>query len=115
MHLGNVTAKEGNELGLALRWSYGSVFGIWHRLLHVIPLRTSKWSAGIHPPVGRPAPRTRDAELGPTARGPGRAARAVGGDLIPTLDPITGMRINHPGEQCSDLMTSRTAGVMMSS
>ena len=27
MHLGNVTAKEDNELGLALRWSYGSVFG----------------------------------------------------------------------------------------
>jgi uncharacterized membrane protein YagU involved in acid resistance len=34
MHLGNVTAKEDNELGLALRWSYGSVFGIWHGLLH---------------------------------------------------------------------------------
>ena len=33
MHLGNVTAKEDNELGLALRWSYGSVFGIWHGLL----------------------------------------------------------------------------------
>jgi uncharacterized membrane protein YagU involved in acid resistance len=34
MHLGHVTAKEDNELGLALRWSYGSVFGIWHGLLH---------------------------------------------------------------------------------
>ena len=34
MHLGKVTAKEDNELGLALRWSYGSVFGIWHGLLH---------------------------------------------------------------------------------
>ena len=33
MHLGRVTAKEDNELGLALRWSYGSVFGIWHGLL----------------------------------------------------------------------------------
>jgi len=34
MHLGKVTDKEDNELGLALRWSYGSVFGIWHGLLH---------------------------------------------------------------------------------
>jgi hypothetical protein len=33
MHLRNVTAGEENELGLALRWSYGSVFGIWHGLL----------------------------------------------------------------------------------
>ena len=33
MHLGHVTAREENELGLALRWSYGSVFGVWHGLL----------------------------------------------------------------------------------
>lgn len=33
MHLGHVTAREENELGLALRWSYGSVFGIWHGIL----------------------------------------------------------------------------------
>jgi hypothetical protein len=33
MHLGNVTPGEENELGLALRWSYGSVFGIWHGFL----------------------------------------------------------------------------------
>ena len=33
MHLGHVTAREEKELGLALRWSYGSVFGIWHGLL----------------------------------------------------------------------------------
>lgn len=34
MHLGHVTDREENELGLALRWGYGSVFGIWHGLLH---------------------------------------------------------------------------------
>ena len=34
MHLGKVTDKEDNEIGLALRWSYGSVFGVWHGLLH---------------------------------------------------------------------------------
>ena len=34
MHLGKVTDKEDNEIGLALRWSYGSVFGIWHGMLH---------------------------------------------------------------------------------
>jgi uncharacterized membrane protein YagU involved in acid resistance len=33
MHLGHVTAKEENELGLTLRWSYGSAFGLWHGLL----------------------------------------------------------------------------------
>jgi len=33
MHLPHVTAREENELGLALRWSYGSVFGIWHGIL----------------------------------------------------------------------------------
>ena len=30
MHLPHVTAREENELGLALRWSYGSLFGVWH-------------------------------------------------------------------------------------
>lgn len=33
MHLGRVTDREDNELGLALRWSYGSAFGIWHGFL----------------------------------------------------------------------------------
>lgn len=33
MHLPAVTNREENELGLALRWSYGSIFGIWHGLL----------------------------------------------------------------------------------
>ncbi len=34
MHLGKVTGREEHELGTALRWSYGSAFGIWHGLLH---------------------------------------------------------------------------------
>jgi hypothetical protein len=33
MHLPHVTAREENELGLALRWGYGSVFGLWHGIL----------------------------------------------------------------------------------
>jgi hypothetical protein len=33
MHLPHVTAREENELGLILRWSYGSVFGLWHGVL----------------------------------------------------------------------------------
>jgi hypothetical protein len=33
MHLPHVTAREENELGLALRWSYGSAFGLWHGVL----------------------------------------------------------------------------------
>src|SRR6516162_6605133 len=34
MHLPHVTAREEDELGFALRWSYGSVFGLWHGWLH---------------------------------------------------------------------------------
>jgi hypothetical protein len=34
MHLPHVTDSEENELGLALRWSYGSAFGLWHGILH---------------------------------------------------------------------------------
>lgn len=33
MHLPHVTRREDRELGWALRWSYGSVFGVWHGLL----------------------------------------------------------------------------------
>ena len=33
MHLPNVTNREEHELGLGLRWSYGSAFGIWHGVL----------------------------------------------------------------------------------
>jgi hypothetical protein len=33
MHLGHVTAREEHDLGMALRWGYGSAFGIWHGLL----------------------------------------------------------------------------------
>ena len=33
MHLPHVTAREDRELGLLLRWGYGSVFGIWHGTL----------------------------------------------------------------------------------
>ena len=33
MHLPHVTDREENELGLALRWSYGSAFGLLHGVL----------------------------------------------------------------------------------
>lgn len=33
MHLSNVTDREEHELALALRWGYGSAFGLWHGLL----------------------------------------------------------------------------------
>jgi hypothetical protein len=33
MHLPHVTAREEQDLGLALRWTYGSAFGLWHGLL----------------------------------------------------------------------------------
>ena len=34
MHLPHVTARGDRDLGLALRWSYGSAFGLWHGALH---------------------------------------------------------------------------------
>lgn len=33
MHLPHVTAREEKDVGWALRWSYGSAFGLWHGLL----------------------------------------------------------------------------------
>jgi hypothetical protein len=33
MHLPHVTDREEEDLGLLLRWSYGSAFGLWHGLL----------------------------------------------------------------------------------
>ena len=33
MHLPHVTGREDRELGLLLRWTYGSAFGLWHGLL----------------------------------------------------------------------------------
>src|ERR1700754_516270 len=34
MHLPHVTDREAGELGTALRWGYGSAFGLAHGLLH---------------------------------------------------------------------------------
>jgi hypothetical protein len=33
LHLPQVSAREEEDLGLLLRWSYGSAFGLWHGLL----------------------------------------------------------------------------------
>jgi hypothetical protein len=33
LRLSSVTRREEYDLGLALRWSYGSVFGLWHGML----------------------------------------------------------------------------------
>ncbi len=33
MHLGHVTNREERDLGMLLRWGYGSAFGLWHGLL----------------------------------------------------------------------------------
>lgn len=38
LHLHNVTDRGDEELGLALRWGYGSAFGLWHGALRkVVP------------------------------------------------------------------------------
>jgi hypothetical protein len=34
MHLPHVTARDEHDLGLALRWGYGSAFGLLHGVLH---------------------------------------------------------------------------------
>jgi hypothetical protein len=33
LNLEHVTARETDDLGLLLRWSYGSIFGVWHGFL----------------------------------------------------------------------------------
>jgi hypothetical protein len=33
MHLSHVTDREDEDLGLILRWTYGSAFGLWHGVL----------------------------------------------------------------------------------
>lgn len=33
MHFASVSPREENELGLGLRWTYGSAFGIWRGVL----------------------------------------------------------------------------------
>jgi len=33
LHLGQVSGREDYELGMILRWGYGSAFGLWHGLL----------------------------------------------------------------------------------
>src|SRR3954451_10385918 len=43
MHLPHVTAREEEELGLFLRWSYGSLFGLWHGTLR--RLMPEPWAA----------------------------------------------------------------------
>ena len=36
LHLPNVTDREDAELGSALRWGYGSAFGLWHGTLRKV-------------------------------------------------------------------------------
>ena len=33
LHLGSVSDRTESELGTAMRWGYGSVFGLWHGIL----------------------------------------------------------------------------------
>ena len=43
MHLASVTDREDEELGLALRWGYGSAFGLWHGALRRVV--SEPWAA----------------------------------------------------------------------
>ncbi len=43
LHLPNVTDREDEELGLALRWGYGSAFGVWHGTLRF--MMPEPWAA----------------------------------------------------------------------
>jgi hypothetical protein len=46
MHLGHVTDREDRDLGLLLRWGYGSAFGLAHGLLH--RRVREPWAAAAH-------------------------------------------------------------------
>src|SRR6201999_3831696 len=45
MHLPHVTAREDQDLGLLLRWTYGSAFGLWHGVLR--RRVGGPWASGI--------------------------------------------------------------------
>ena len=50
MHLPQVTDRGDKELGLILRWSYGSMFGLWHGLLRRVvpePLASAAFGATL--------------------------------------------------------------------
>src|SRR4051812_14869466 len=66
MHLPHVTDREDHELGLMLRWSYGSAFGLMHGALHRVV--REPWASAVFggtlmtatvtlfPLLGRPPP-----------------------------------------------------------
>jgi hypothetical protein len=84
MHLPHVTAREDRDLGLALRWSYGSAFGLLHGALR----RTvgEPWASAafggtlmtatltLFPLLGRTPP--------PWRWGPGVVATSVGTHVV---------------------------------
>jgi hypothetical protein len=45
LHLPHVTAREDRELGLALRWGYGSAFGLLHGVLR--RSMREPWASGV--------------------------------------------------------------------
>ena len=70
MHLPHVTEREEYDLGLLLRWSYGSAFGLWHGTLRRIVPEPSA-SVGFRRDAD-----DRDADAVPVAR-PHSAAVAL--------------------------------------
>jgi hypothetical protein len=66
MHLHQVTAREDRDLGLILRWSYGSAFGLFHGILRRVlrePLASAAFGAtlmtatlSLFPLLGRTPP-----------------------------------------------------------
>src|SRR4051812_8897974 len=71
MHLPHVTARGDQDLGLLLRWSYGSAFGLWHGALH--RMVREPWARRL-----RRHAHDRDIDAVPAAR-PHPAALAVAG------------------------------------
>jgi hypothetical protein len=54
MHLSQVTDRGDKELGLVLRWSYGSMFGLWHGLLRrMVPEPWASAAFTLFPALGR--------------------------------------------------------------
>src|SRR4051794_34309619 len=99
MHLPHVTAREDRELGLLLRWSYGSAFGLMHGALHRVV--REPWASAVFggtlmtatvtlfPLLGRPPPARRwPADVLATSLGPPVAyVTAVAGPDDPGRPP----------------------------
>ena len=89
LRLGDVTDKEDAELKAALKWGYGSAFGLWHGTLQAVPPRAvgqRRFRRDAHECDLHAVPRTRP-NASTMAMGPWMFWRPAWGRTSPTSSP----------------------------